>query len=391
MERGLVEVRLSTKKLIGLLVTLSVVALVFSGCSEKNPANAASSSSMATAAVPVVVAKASQRDMPVQVTAIGNVQAYSTVTVKSLVDGEIQKAYFTEGQDVRKGDLLFTIDPRPFQAALHQAEANLARDQAQAEYAKAEAKRYTELEKEGIVSQIQFEQFSSNAQALDAAVRADQAAVENANIMLGYCSISSPIDGRTGSLLVHPGNLVKTNDTSLVVINQVSPIYVDFSVPEQDLPQVKQHQQQGKLRVLAYPSGDKANGSKGNLTFINNTVDANTGTIELKGTFQNSDRKLWPGQFVNVVVDLTVQRNATVVPSQAVQNGEQGQYVYVVKPDHTADFRPVTVGNTLEGVTIVEKGVQPGETVVTNGQLRLYPGAKVSFKSEPATQQESSS
>ncbi|HET9177904.1 MAG TPA: efflux RND transporter periplasmic adaptor subunit [Terriglobia bacterium] len=383
--------RLSTKKLIGLLVTLSVVALVFSGCSEKNPANAASSSSMATAAVPVVVAKASQRDMPVQVTAIGNVQAYSTVTVKSLVDGEIQKAYFTEGQDVRKGDLLFTIDPRPFQAALHQAEANLARDQAQAEYAKAEAKRYTELEKEGIVSQIQFEQFSSNAQALDAAVRADQAAVENANIMLGYCSISSPIDGRTGSLLVHPGNLVKTNDTSLVVINQVSPIYVDFSVPEQDLPQVKQHQQQGKLRVLAYPSGDKANGSKGNLTFINNTVDANTGTIELKGTFQNSDRKLWPGQFVNVVVDLTVQRNATVVPSQAVQNGEQGQYVYVVKPDHTADFRPVTVGNTLEGVTIVEKGVQPGETVVTNGQLRLYPGAKVSFKSEPATQQESSS
>lgn len=391
MERGLVEVHLFTKKFIGTLVTLSVVALVFSGCSEKNPASAASSSSMATAAVPVVVAKASQRDMPVQVTAIGNVQAYSTVTVKSLVDGEIQKAYFTEGQDVRKGDLLFTIDARPFQAALHQSEAKLAQDQAQAEYAKAEAKRYTELEKEGIVSQIQFEQFSSNAQALDAAVRADQAAVENAKIMLGYCSISSPIDGRTGSLLVHPGNLVKTNDTSLVVINQVSPIYVDFSVPEQDLPQVKQHQQQGKLRVLAYPSGDKANASKGNLTFINNTVDANTGTIELKGTFQNSDRKLWPGQFVNVVVDLTVQRNATVVPSQAVQNGEQGQYVYVVKPDHTADFRPVTVGNTLEGVTIVDKGVQPGETVVTNGQLRLYPGAKVSLKSEPASQQESSS
>lgn len=387
----MVEVHLFTKKFIGTLVTLSVVALVFSGCSEKNPASAASSSSMATAAVPVVVAKASQRDMPVQVTAIGNVQAYSTVTVKSLVDGEIQKAYFTEGQDVRKGDLLFTIDARPFQAALHQSEAKLAQDQAQAEYAKAEAKRYTELEKEGIVSQIQFEQFSSNAQALDAAVRADQAAVENAKIMLGYCSISSPIDGRTGSLLVHPGNLVKTNDTSLVVINQVSPIYVDFSVPEQDLPQVKQHQQQGKLRVLAYPSGDKANASKGNLTFINNTVDANTGTIELKGTFQNSDRKLWPGQFVNVVVDLTVQRNATVVPSQAVQNGEQGQYVYVVKPDHTADFRPVTVGNTLEGVTIVDKGVQPGETVVTNGQLRLYPGAKVSLKSEPASQQESSS
>ncbi|HEV2245444.1 MAG TPA: efflux RND transporter periplasmic adaptor subunit [Terriglobia bacterium] len=383
--------RLSTKKLIGLTMVLSVVALILSGCSEKKPATAASPSSMAAMAVPVVAAKAVQRDMPVQVTAIGNVQAYSTVTVKSLVDGEIQKAYFTEGQDVRKGDLLFSIDPRPFQAALHQTEANLARDQAQADYAKAEAKRYTELEKEGIVSQIQFEQFSSNAQALDAAVRADQAAVEDAKIKLSYCSISSPIDGRTGSLLVHPGNLVKTNDTSLVVINQVSPIYVDFSVPEQDLPRVKQHQQQGRLRVLAYPSADKTNTSKGNLTFINNTVDANTGTIELKGTFQNGDRKLWPGQFVNVVVDLTVQRNATVVPSQAVQNGEQGQYVYVIKSDHTADFRPVTVGNTLGGVTIVEKGVQPGETVVTNGQLRLYPGAKVSLKSEPASQQESTS
>src|SRR5690348_1391538 len=391
MERGLGEVRLSTKKLIGLTMALSVVALIFSGCSEKKPATAASPPSMAVDAVPVVAAKAVERDMPVQVIAIGNVQAYSTVTVKSLVDGEIQKAYFTEGQDVRKGDLLFSIDPRPFQAALHQAEANLARDQAQAEYAKAEAKRYTELEKEGIVSQIQFEQFTSNAQALDAAVRADQAAVEDAKIKLSYCSISSPIDGRTGSLLVHPGNLVKTNDTSLVVINQVSPIYVDFSVPEQDLPQVKQHQQHERLRVIAYPSADKTNASKGNLTFINNTVDTNTGTIELKGTFQNGDRKLWPGQFVNVVVDLTVQRNATVVPSQAVQNGEQGQYVYVIKSDHTADFRPVTVGNTLAGVTIVEKGVQPGETVVTNGQLRLYPGAKVSLKSEPASQQESTS
>lgn len=369
-------------------MALSVVALVFTGCSDKGSANAATPSPMAMA-VPVVVAKAIQRDMPVQVTAIGNVQAYSTVTVKSLVDGEIQQAFFTEGQDVRKGDQLFSIDARPFQAALHQAEANLARDQAQAQYAKAEAKRYTELEKEGIVSQIQFEQFTSNSQALDAAVRADEAAVEDAKIKLSYCSISSPIGGRTGSLLVHPGNLVKTNDTSLVVINKVTPIYVDFSVPEQYLAQVKQHQERGKLRVLAYPSDNKANASPGILSFINNSVDASTGTIELKGTFENGDRRLWPGQFVNVVLDLTVQRNATVVPSQAVQNGERGQYIYIVKADHTVDYRPVTAGNTLEGVTIVEKGVQPGETVVTNGQLRLYPGAKVSPKSEPATQQDS--
>jgi len=375
---------------LGCLMALSMAALLFTSCSDKNAASAPAPSP-GSMVVPVDVAKAGRRDMPVQVTAIGNVQAYSTVTVKSQVEGEIQKAYFTEGQDVRKGDMLFSIDPRPFQVALHQAEANLARDQAQAQYARAEAKRYTQLEKAGIVSQIQYEQFTSNAQALEAAVRADEAAVENAKINLGYCSIYSPIEGRTGSLLVHPGNLVKSNDTSLVVINQVTPIYVDFSVPENDLAQVKQHQARGRLRVLAYPSGNKSQASTGRLSFINNAVDSNTGTIELKGTFANRDRRLWPGQFVNVVLDLTVQQNATVVPTQAVQTGQQGQYVYVVKSDDTVALHPVTVGNTLEGYTIVKKGVQPGETVVTNGQLRLYPGAKVSMKEESASEQGSTS
>jgi multidrug efflux system membrane fusion protein len=384
------KLRISRLTILGCFMALSMAALTLTSCSDKQAASAPGPSPAAMA-VPVVVAKASVRDMPVQVTAIGNVQAYSTVTVKSQVDGKIQKAYFTEGQDVKKGDMLFSIDPRPFQVALHQAEANLARDQAQAQYAKAEAKRYTQLEKEGIVSQIQYEQFTSNAQALDAAVRADEAAVEDAQIRLSYCSIYSPINGRTGSLLVHPGNLVKNNDTSLLVINQVSPIYVDFSVPEKYLAQVKQHRARGRLRVLAYPSGNEADASTGSLSFINNAVDADTGTIELKGTFANRGRRLWPGQFVNVILDLTVQRNATVVPSQAVQTSEQGQYVYVVKSDNTADLRPVKVGNTLSGVTIVEKGVQAGETVVTNGQLRLYPGAKVSFKAESASEQESSS
>ena len=337
-------------------------------------------------AVPVVAAKVSQRDMPVQVTAIGNVEAYSTVTIKSLVDGEIQQAYFREGQDVRKGERLFSIDPRPFQAALHQAEANLARDQAQARYARAEAERYTQLQKAGIVSQIQYEQFTSNSQALDAAVRSDQAAVENTKIKLSYCSIDAPISGRTGSLLVHPGNLVKTNDTSLVVINQVTPIYVDFSIPEQDLAQVKQRQAQGRLRVLVTSSGNENTLSTGTLSFINNTVDSSTGTIELKGTFANRDRRLWPGQFVSVVLDLTVQRNATVVPSQAVQTGQNGKYVYVIKSDRTVVLRPITTGNVLAGLTVVEKGLSPGETVVTNGQLRLYPGAKVSFKNESASE-----
>jgi membrane fusion protein, multidrug efflux system len=371
-------------------MALSMVALLFAGCSDKKAASAPPMS-LRDMEVPVEVAKATQRNMPVQVSAIGNVQAYSTVTVKSLVDGEIQKAYFQEGQDVKKGDRLFGIDPRPFQAALHQAEANLARDQAQAEYARTEAKRYTQLQKEGIVSQIQYEQFTSNSQALDAAVRSDQAAVENTKIKLSYCSIDSPINGRTGSLLVHPGNLVKTNDTSLVVINQVTPIYVDFSIPERYLAQVKQHRAQGRLQVQAFPVGDKSDSSVGTLSFINNTVDSNTGTIELKGMFANRDRRLWPGQFVSVVLDLTVNRSATVVPSQAVQTGQSGQYVYVVKPDHTADYRPVTVGATLSGFTIVDKGLNPGETVVTNGQLRLFPGARVSFKSEAAAKQESNS
>ena len=372
-------------KLLGYVMAASMIPLLFTSCSEtkvaSNPAL-----SQANMAVPVVAAKVSQRDMPVQVTAIGNVEAYSTVTIKSLVDGEIQQAYFREGQDVRKGERLFSIDPRPFQAALHQAEANLARDQAQARYARAEAERYTQLQKAGIVSQIQYEQFTSNSQALDAAVRSDQAAVENTKIKLSYCSIDAPISGRTGSLLVHPGNLVKTNDTSLVVINQVTPIYVDFSIPEQDLAQVKQRQAQGRLRVLVTSSGNENTLSTGTLSFINNTVDSSTGTIELKGTFANRDRRLWPGQFVSVVLDLTVQRNATVVPSQAVQTGQNGKYVYVIKSDRTVVLRPITTGNVLAGLTVVEKGLSPGETVVTNGQLRLYPGAKVSFKNESASE-----
>ncbi len=380
----------SRSKLFGFFVAASMIALVFSGCSEKNSASTPQPSPLAMA-VPVVVAKASQQNMPVQVNAIGNVLPYSTVTVQTLVDGEIQQAHFVEGEDVKKGQLLFSIDPRPFQAALHQAEANLARDQAQFQYAKTEARQYTELEKEGIVSQIQYQQYTSNADALEAAVRADQAAVENAKIQLSYCSIYSPINGRTGSLLVYPGNLVKSNTTNLVVINQITPIYVDFSVPEQYLPQIKQHQTRGRLRVLAYPTGKESDASSGTLTFINNTVNNTTGTIELKGTFANRDRRLWPGQFVNVILDLTVQENATVVPSQAVQTGERGMYVYVVKPDNTVEYRPVTVGISLSGVTQVEKGVTSGETVVTNGQLRLYPGAKVTFKNEPASEQDSSS
>ncbi len=342
-------------------------------------------------AVPVTAAKAVEKDVPVQVKAIGNVESYSTVTVKTLVDGEIQKAYFTQGQDVHKGQLLFSIDPRPFKATLQQAEANLARDKAQELNAQQQLQRNAQLEKSGIISKDQYDQFQTNAAALEASVHADQAAVEQAKIQLGYCSIYSPIEGRTGSLLVYPGNLVKTNDTSLVVINQVRPIYVEFSVPEQYLGQVKEYQARSPLHVLASIPNGGGKPSEGRLTFINNTVDSTTGTIMLKATFSNGDHRLWPGQFVNVTINLTSQPNATVVPSEAVQTGQQGKYIYVVKPNLTTELRPVEVGNTVNGMTVIEQGIKPGETVVTNGQLRLYPGAKVSVKNASATAQESSS
>lgn len=332
--------------------------------------------------VPVVVATSTQETVPVEVRAIGNVEAYSTVTVKSQVDGEIDQVHFTEGQDVKAGDLLFTIDPRQFEALLQQAEANQARDEAQAKNARAQAGRNEKLYESGIISKEQFDQFETSADALDASVRADKAAVANGKLELSYCTIRSPITGRTGSLLIHAGNLVKNNDTSLLIINQIQPIYVTFSVPEQFLPEIKAHMARSRLGVLAYFGDSTQKPAEGILSFVNNTVDSTTATIMLKGTFPNADRQLWPGQFVNVALKLTVQQNSTVVPSQAVQTGEKGQYVYVVKPDMTAEYRPVVVGTSFTGGTVIQKGVQPGEKVVTDGQLRLYPGAKLEIKSQ---------
>ncbi len=332
---------------------------------------------MISEGVPVTVATVIQKTVPVQVRAIGTVEAYSTVTVKSQVEGEIERVYFREGQDVERSDLLFTIDSRPFEAKLKQAEASLAKDIAQAKNAQAQADRYTKLFQDGIVSKEQYDQFRTNADALEAAVRADRAAVENAKVELGYCTIRSPIDGRTGSLMVHQGNVVKANDTTLVVINQISPAYVDFSVPEQYLAAIKRYMTTGKLKVEAIIPNDEQHPAQGTLTFVNNAVDSGTGTILLKGTFANSERHLWPGQFVNVVLTLAKRPNAVVVPSQAVQTGQSGQYVFVVKSDHTVDSRPVVLGSSLGGEAVIEKGLQPGETVVTDGQLRLVPRAKV--------------
>jgi len=326
--------------------------------------------------VPVTIGAASLKTVPVQVRSIGNGEAYSTVNVKSQVDGKVESVHFQEGHDVRKGDLLFSIDPRPFQAALQQAEANLARDQALLKNAQAQAARYEELFKSGIVSKDQFDQFTTNAASLEATVKADKAAVETDKIPLGYCSIYAPIDGRTGTLMVHPGNTVKSGDATLVVINQISPIYVDFTIPEHYLPDIKKYQAQGNLKVEAIVPQFENQPEEGKVTFINNAVDSTTGTILLKGAFPNSQKRLWPGQYITLVLTLTSMQNAVVVPSQAVQTGQQGQFVFVVKKDATVEIRPVVPGIVMGGDQVIEKGVQPGERVVTDGQLMLYPGAR---------------
>ena len=377
-------------------IALLVVGLAFAGllllpaCSSR-PGNS-QGFKMQVPAVPVTAAQASVKSVPVEVTAIGNVEAYSTVNVKSQVDGQVQRVHFQQGEDVSRGETLFTIDARPFQTALSQAQANLARDEALQKNAKAQVDRYGKLYEAGIISKDQYDQFMTTAESYDATVRADQAAVERAKLDLGYCTIGSPVDGRTGSLLVYAGNLVKANaDTPMVVINQVRPIYVTFSVPESYLPEIKQYQARGALRVEATPPNDTRGPQAGVLTFLDNQVDATTGTIKLKATFQNPQKRLWPGQFVNVVLNLAVQSQAVVVPSQAVQTGQKGQYLYVVKPDRTVEYRVVSVGNTVAGETVIAKGVQAGETVVTDGQLRLEPGAKVQIKGAAASPEGSSS
>ena len=358
---------------------LLLLAVLSSACSKEKSAKPTS------APLPVTVGTTIQKTVPVQLRAIGNVQAYSTVTIKSKVGGELVGVHFTEGQDVKKGDLLFMIDPRPYEAALKQAEANLARDLAQAKNAQEDARRYEFLIQKGVVAQQQYEKFRTDSDALEATVLADRAAVENAKIQLGYCSIYSPIDGRTGSLIVQQGNIIKAEDISLVVINQIIPIYVAFSIPEQFLQEIKKYMASGRLQVEALVPMNEGRPERGVITFIDNAVDISTGTIRLKGTFANRERKLWPGQFVNVVFTTTTEPNAIVVPSQAIQTGQEGQYVFVVKQDLTVESRPVVVGRTVNGETVVQKGLRADEKVVTDGQLRLYPGAKVEINASDST------
>ena len=332
-------------------------------------------------AIPVLVATAAQKIMPLQVRAVGNVEAYSTVSVKSQVTGVLTEAHFKEGQNVKKGQLLFTIDPRPFESAVKQSEANLARDAAQLQNAREQARRYAELVKKQFVSQEQYDQIRTNADALEAVVDADKAAVENAKVQLSYCYIYSPIDGQVGTLLVNEGNLVRVNDgTPLVVINQVAPIFVTFSVPEQNLPDIRQHMAAGSLKVAAQFQSDEGRPEQGNLAFVDNAVDRTTGTIKLKAEFKNADKRLWPGQFINVALTLTTQSNAVVVPSEAIQVGPEGQHVFVVKPDNSVEVRPVVVARTDEGEAVIAQGLQAGEQIVREGQFLLSAGSRVEIK-----------
>lgn len=358
-----------------LLITSVAFLPVFTGCSRTKAA-----ASPGIPVVPVLAATVEQKDMPVELQAIGSVEAYSSVTVKTQITGELTGVYFKEGQDVKKGDLLFTLDKRPFEADLKRQEANLEHDIAQAKLSHLDADRYAGLYKEGVVSKQQYDQAEANAEALDAAVLADKAAVENAKVQLIYCSIYSPIDGRTGTLMIHQGNMIKANDTPFLInINQVQPIYVTFTVPEQYLADIKRFAAADKLPVQASIQGD-SRPIIGRLSFIDNTVDPATGTIKLKGEFVNADRRLWPGQFVNATLVLHTQPNAIVVPSQAVQNGQQGQFVFVIKDDKTVEMRPVTVNRSSSGQSIIDVGLKAGERVVTDGQLRLVPGSRVEIK-----------
>ena len=366
--------------------------------------------------VPVEVATVTQQDVPIQIKAIGNVEALSTIAVRSQVEGTLQRVGFVPGQEVKRGDLLFTIDPRPLQAQLSQAEANLlkamaavrqgndivARDQATAANDRVIANRDARLLEAGVIPREQYDNDVSKLKSDEATVRADQSAVanlqaaqkaeqanvENARVQLSYTTIRAPIAGKTGNLAVTAGNLVRANDTTaMVTITSSAPIYVTFSVPERDLVRIRQYSGGPVLVVQVVIPGDESNPAMGKLSLVDNTVDPATGTVRLKATYQNDDRRLYPGQFVNVVLTLGTQSAAVVVLSQAVQIGQDKSFVYVVKSDSTVEMRTVKTGATIDTMTTIEDGLKPGEQVVTDGQLRLVPGSKVQTKGQGASGQ----
>jgi len=331
--------------------------------------------------VPVTATQAESKAVPLDVQAIGTVIAASTVAVRAQITGELMEVNFKEGDEVQQGQVMFVLDKRPFEAALQQAEAQLQKDQAQMANARSQAARYQDLAQRGIATREQVDSMTAQAAALEATVAADRANVQSAKVQLDYATIEARISGRTGLLQVHKGNLVRANDTQqLININRITPVYVTFAIPEAMLPQFKRYMAAGSIRVEARAPNDTGAPSLGKIDFIDIAVDALTGTIKVKGTFPNEDRLLTPGQFVNVSVTLTTDPHATVIPTAAVQSGQNGTYVYVVKADKTVELRPVTVARTHGDDSIIQTGVAPGETVVTDGHLRLIPGSRVSLK-----------
>ena len=401
------------------LCLLALLALWATGCNETAMPGGAKAG--AKAAAPVKVSEAVEKTVPIQIKTFGNVQAYASVAIRAQVNVELMTIGFKEGEEVKEGRVLFTLDARPLEAAVRQAEAavrqaeaafkqaeatrkqaeaTVVKDKALARNAKLEADRAQTLLKQGAYTQEQYDNAQANKAAMDAAVDADiaavaagaaamdaaqanvdagNAAVENAKVQLSFCTIRSPMDGRAGSRTVDVGNIIKAVDMQpMVIVNQVHPIYVGFSIPEQQLPLLKKYlNDREKMKVEAIIPGDPGLPATGELTFIDNAIDAATGTILLKGTFPNDDRRLWPGQYVDVVLTLSQQPNALVIPSVAVQTGQQGQYVFVLKSDQTVEARPVTTGRPVDDSIVIEKGLQPNERVVTDGQFRLVDGARV--------------
>ncbi|MEW5912216.1 MAG: efflux RND transporter periplasmic adaptor subunit [Thermodesulfobacteriota bacterium] len=365
-----------------LLLTLVAPALLVS-CGQDNPSRAARKAF----AVPVTVAAAAQKTVPQELRVVGKVEALVTISVKSRVMGQLVKAHFKEGEMVRKGQPLFDIDPRPYQVALKEAEAKLARDTALAKKAEDDLKRYQKLAKQKTVSASQFEQYQTEALVRRATVEADRAEVDNARLNLGYCSIKAPVDGVTGNLLLNEGNLVKANDDKpLVVIHQVRPIYVSMSVPEQYLGRIMELRRRQAVRVMVEVPGRSGPPLAGELTFLDNAVDSATGTVQIKATFPNQDLALWPGQFARAALVLAELKDQVVVPSQAVLTGQKGHYLYVLEPDAKVSAREVRLGPRVGAETVITSGLKPGEKVVVDGQSRLTPGATVTIKPNPSAQ-----
>lgn len=359
------------------VITCCIIASCTDKAQEANKAKADRAR-----AIPVTVASVEVKEAPIEIKTFGTVQAQSSVLIRAEVGGNLTRVHFRKGQNIRQGDLLFTIDPRSYKAALDQAKANLARDMALGDNARLNAERSRELARKGYIAQSDNDKTQTDARAQSATILADEAAVSNARLQLERCSIRSPISGKAGDLLVNEGTLIKANDIAMVTINQIHPIEVFFSIPQADLPAVRTHMEQRKLKVRVSLPKEGSPPEEGDLFFIDNTIDKGTGTVQLAGMFRNDRESLWPGQYVNVALVLFVRKDALVAPAAAVQIGRDGKFVFVLRPDQTVEVRPVTVGMTTGSDAVIDKGLRIGERVVTDGQLRLTPGARVEIKND---------